>query len=78
MDIDNRHQTLSKQSVKRIGHEVNDRITDDAVLRVIAEEEVRMEKIFRAAQVMARHAGRQTIKEDDVRQVYKFIDGFDE
>lgn len=65
---------LSKHGIKEIGHEYNDRITDDAVLRVMMEEEERIKKIFRLSQVIARQAGRKTIKEQDVRTVYQIED----
>lgn len=64
---------LSKMAVKRIGHEINGRITDDAALRVALEEEERMKEIFRMAQDFANHDGREGIQEDDVRLAYKYV-----
>lgn len=74
MDKNGRQFTLSKGSVKTIGHEFTDRITDDAVLRVLAHEEERIKKVFRLAEIMAKHAGRKTIKEEDIRLVLMMED----
>jgi len=74
MDENGNDLQLTIHNVKDIGHEFNDRITDDAVKRVAMVEQDRMQKIFRLAKVMARHAGRKTIKEDDIRKVYQMED----
>lgn len=65
---------LSKNNLKNIGHEVNDRIRDDAVIYMAVEEQERMKEVWRNAKLLARHAGRQTIKEEDVRLAYKLAD----
>lgn len=64
---------LTKHNVKRIAHRAtkHQRISDDAILRVIHEEENRMEEIFSAAESIAEHAGRHGIKEEDIMMVYK-------
>lgn len=72
MDENGSDQQLTIHNVKEIGHEYNERITDDAAIRVAMEEQERIEKIFRLAKVMARHSGRKTVKEEDVRKVYQF------
>jgi len=69
MDQSSHEQQLTKHNVKAIGHEFNDRITDDATRRVAMDLESRAQKVFRLAQVMARHAGRKTIKEEDIEAV---------
>lgn len=74
MDKNGNDVRLSKGAVKSIGHEFSDRITGEAVLRVIDEEEYRMRKVFQLASMVASHAGRETVKEDDVRMVYTFIE----
>lgn len=66
--------TLPKNSTETLAHEVVDRVSDDAVLRVIAEEEPRIKEVFRRAQVLAEHAGRKTVREEDVRMVYQYMD----
>jgi len=71
MDKDGRQIALSKSTVKGIGHSFNDRITDAAALRVCLELENQAEDIFRHAQLMAEHAGRKTIKEEDIMLVMK-------
>jgi len=38
------------------------------------EEEKRIQKIFRLATVMARHAGRKTVREEDIQKVLMFED----
>lgn len=65
---------LGKHNVKKIGHRVVGRIRDDAVTRVIYEEEKRIEKIFEEAQRLAQHAGRETVTEDDVRLAIYYMD----
>lgn len=65
---------LSKGNLKSIGHEVNDRITDDAVIHMSVVQQEHMKEVWRTAKVLARHAGRQTIKEEDVRLAYRLED----
>lgn len=73
MDQKDKEFQLSKGNVKKIGHRVNGRITDAAVLKVVAEEENGIEDVFEAAREFADHAGRETIKEEDVRMAYKYL-----
>lgn len=73
MDRDNNKQSLRKGAVKSVGHQVADRITDDAVLRVIYEEEYRIKQLFRYSKMLARHAGRKTVQEEDVRLAYDLM-----
>jgi histone H3/H4 len=74
MDENAIDQQLTVHNIKAIGHEFNDRITDDAATRVAMEEEKRIQKIFRLATVMARHAGRKTVREEDIQKVLMFED----
>jgi histone H3/H4 len=74
MDTNGNEIALSKRSVKGIGHRFNDRITDDAALRVALELEKRAEDTFRCAEMFANHAGRKTIKEEDIMKVMKMRD----
>lgn len=69
--------SLSKRGTESIAHEHVDRVTDDAVLRVMEELEVEAHDIFKEAKMAARHAGRKTVKEDDIRLVLKFRRGDD-
>lgn len=74
MDETGNDIALSKRSVKGIGHRFNDRITDDAALRVSRMLETQAEEIWSNAEVFAEHAGRKTIKEEDVRKAAKMMD----
>ena len=74
MDKTGKELALSKRSVKDVGHRFNDRITDDAALRVCLELENQAEEIWRLSEVFADHAGRKTIKEEDVMKVMKMMD----
>jgi len=74
MDKNGKDIALSKRSVKGIGHRFNDRITDGAALRVCLELENQAEEIWRLAEVFANHAGRKTVKEEDVMKVMKMRD----
>jgi len=65
---------LAKSRVKSVGHEVHDRISDDAVLQVLAEEEFRMIEVWETAERLASHAGRHTIQEEDIRLAYQLND----
>lgn len=66
---------LGKRSVKNIAHEVADRVTDDAALRVMYQEEKRIKEKFRLARIVAKRAGRETVREDDLRVVEHILDG---
>lgn len=65
---------LTKHNVEELGHETAPRISDDAILRVIAEEEPRIIEVFRRARMLAKHAGRKTVMEEDIRLVYSFME----
>jgi len=71
MDQNGNDQQFTVHNVKEIGHEFSERITTDAAIRVAMEEEQRVKKVFRMAKVVAKHAGRKTIKEEDVQIVYQ-------
>lgn len=66
---------LGKTSVKNIAREVADRVSDDAVLRVMYQEENRIKEKFRLAKIVAKRAGRQTVREDDLRVVEQILEG---
>jgi histone H3/H4 len=74
MDQNGGDQQFTVHNVKEIGHEFSERITTDAATRVAMEEEERVKKVFRLAKVVARHAGRKTIKEEDILIVYQMED----
>ena len=65
---------LGKTSVKNIAHEVTDRVTDDAAMRVMYQEEKRIKEKFRLAEIVANRAGRKTVKEDDLVVVEEILD----
>jgi histone H3/H4 len=65
---------ITKHNVESLAHDMVDRVSDDAVLRVMAEEEPRIKEVFRRAQILAQHAGRKTVREEDVRMVYSYMD----
>ncbi len=65
---------LGKTSVKNIAHEVVDRVSDDAIMRVMYQEENRIKEKFRLAKIVASRAGRQTIREDDLRVVEQILE----
>lgn len=63
---------LSKGNVKRLLKDASGfRVADEAAFQVMVEEEVRIERVANAAQVIAEEAGRKTILERDVRNAYK-------
>lgn len=65
---------LGKRSIKNIAHEVTDRVTDDAAMRVMYQEEKRIKEKFRLAEIVANRAGRKTVKEDDLVVVEEILD----
>jgi histone H3/H4 len=65
---------LGKTGVKNIAHEVVDRVSDDAIMRVMYQEENRIKERFRLANIVASRAGRQTIREDDLRVVEQILE----
>lgn len=71
---------LSKRNVKNIMHTVNKRVSGDAATHVAFMLEEEVINITRSAQVIAQAAGRQTIKEDDIRRakrVNRIMEGDD-
>jgi histone H3/H4 len=62
---------LSKRNVKNIMHGVNSRVSGDAATHMAFMLEERVVNITRSAQVIAQAAGRQTIKEDDIRKAMR-------
>lgn len=74
MDKTGNQLSLSKRSVKSIGHEFTERITDDAANRVCYQLELAAQDVFRDAQLFANHAGRMTVKEEDILLALKVRD----
>lgn len=64
---------LTKSSVRRIAHGVTDRISDDAILRLAAQEENRIQEKVRLAELVADRAGRKTVMEEDMEVVDKIL-----
>jgi histone H3/H4 len=75
-DVNGNDIQLSKRNVKTIMREFTDRVSDDAAIRVAYQSEQRIMKKTRAAKMVARQNGRETIKEDDVRLVENIVDEF--
>jgi histone H3/H4 len=67
-DINGNDVQLSKRNVKNIMHSVNDRVSNDAATYLAYELERQVTKVTRAAHVIARADGRETIREDDIRR----------
>lgn len=65
---------LSKNNVKSVMHEHNDRISDDAAIRMAYEVELDIHRKTQAARLVANGKGRQTIKEEDIVLVNNIID----
>ena len=65
--------SLGITNIKNIGHDVNGRISDDAVIRVALQEQRRIKKKFELAKKAAQHAGRETIREEDILVVEQFM-----
>lgn len=67
---------LSVNQVRNIGHSSTNhkRLSKDACIRVALEEEQRIKEIMRLAENVAKIAGRKTVKEEDVRAVYQFLE----
>jgi len=72
-DKDGHDLYLPKGSIKNHGKEkTGRRISDDAVLRVMMEEENSIADIFEKAAEFAEHADRATIMERDIMLAYKY------
>lgn len=67
---------LGVQTIKEVGYEstTNERISKDAAIRIALEEEHRIKEIMRLAEIIAKRAGRKTVKEEDVRVVYQMLE----
>jgi histone H3/H4 len=65
INVDDIH--VSKSTIKRIADTANvHRMTDDAAVRVAFQYEVSVMSELRVAKELASHAGRQTVKEEDL------------
>lgn len=67
-DINGNDVKISKRNVKSIMHDINSRISDDAAIRVAFMMEGEVKKLTKAARVVAKADGRETIMEDDIRR----------
>jgi len=68
---------LSKRKVKGIMHEHSGRISDDAAIRIAYLLERRTLRMTKAAKVVANAAGRETVREEDIRRVNNIMDVMD-
>lgn len=76
MDTDAHELTLTKSSVKRlVKDETGDRVTGDAIRRVMLIEERRMRRLARAAKAVKDESGRATIQEGDVLTAERLLEG---
>jgi histone H3/H4 len=75
-DFDGTDLSLSAGNVRSCIHDVADRVSGDAVKRMAYQEEQRIKKKTRAAKVVANHAGRETVREEDIRVVESIIEEF--
>ncbi len=64
---------VSKSGVRDMAHDVTDRVTDEACLRVALMEERRIKEIFRLSSIVAQRAGRKTVREEDVMAVLEIL-----
>jgi histone H3/H4 len=72
-DEDGHDLYLPKGGIKNHGKETTGRrISDDAVLRVMMEEENSIAEVFQKAAEFAEHADRATIMERDIILAYKY------
>lgn len=65
---------LSKRQIKRISHEVVDRISDEALNRIALQEERRVKEKVRLGKVVAKRAGRETVREEDLMVVENILE----
>lgn len=65
---------LPKKTIERLARRNNDRVAQGAILRVAFEEENRITEIFRLAGLVAKRAGRQTVREEDIMVVYEIME----
>ena len=63
---------LSKHNTEKIAHEVAPRVTDKALIHLMYNEEHRMKDIMNTARTLAKHAGRKTVQEEDVRLALEY------
>jgi histone H3/H4 len=75
-DFDGNDVDLSIRSVKNIMHNINGRVSDDAALVLAYRAQREIMNMTKAAQVVANGKGRETIKEEDVREVEEILGQF--
>lgn len=75
-DIDGHDVKLSVSQTKNVMHEVSDRISQDAAVRMTYETEQAIKEKTRAAEIMANHAGRKTVREEDIRAIERIVGVF--
>jgi len=77
-DINGNDVQLSQRNVKEIMHRVNERVSSDAATYMAYEVEEQVTRITRAADIVAKADGRETVREDDIRKarnIYEIMGG---
>jgi len=73
-ELDGDDVKLSKRQVRNISHEVVDRISDEALLRIAFQEQRRIKKKVELAKQVAEREGRKTVREEDLMVVDNILD----
>jgi len=75
-EVETKELEITKKSIKKLGRQVGvNRMTDDAAVRVAYQYETTIRTRLKMAQMIAEHAGRETIKEQDLMLVDRLIQG---
>lgn len=65
---------LSVSGVKELGHEAGvDRVSKEAATRIAFQEEKRIKEKMKLAQTVAKRAGRETVREEDLHVVEQIL-----
>jgi len=65
---------LSVGGVKELGHEAGvDRVSKEAATRIAHQEEKRFKEKMKLAQTVAKRAGRETVREEDLQVVEQIL-----
>lgn len=73
-DLDGNKLQVSKNKIKAVMREQNERVSDDAALRMAYQVEQMVRRRARAARLAASHDGRKTIQERDLIHVENVMD----
>jgi len=65
---------LSKRNVKKLMRDVSSRVSDDASVYLAYLLEQEIDRMTRAANIIAKADGRETVREDDIRKAIKVND----